>query len=114
MTKERRTGADVASGALPEEHPLYAPGLKLRDRVGGRKIPMWIPPAKDVKAGYAPKSLTLDRDSSQIELAETCRRQWKDLLDWRSGMTKPIRQNICWLIDRYLYDPLSPFQKLDP
>lgn len=101
-----------ASGAHCEGHPLHAPGLKWRPRING-DIPMWIPPAKDIKSGYFPKSLMLDRHASPLELAETCRRQWKDLEDWRENKPKAVRLTIGWLIDRYLSDTLSPFQKLD-
>lgn len=103
--------SDKASGAHPKDHPLYAPGLALRSRMGG-DVPMWIPPRKDVKKGYLPKSLTLDRTDSQLEIAEACRAQWKDLLDWRTGKPKPIRYTISWLIDRYLNDETSPFQRV--
>jgi hypothetical protein len=77
---------------------------------------MWIPPAKDIKAGYIPKSLMLSRTASPADLAAACRRQWQDLEDWRSGKTKekPLRLTIGWLIDRYLTDDLSPFQRLRP
>lgn len=102
-----------ASGALPKDHVLYAPGLKWRTRISG-DIPMWIPPGSAVKAGYLPKSLMLDRYASQYEIAEECRKQWKDLEDWRSGKTKPVRLTISWLIDRYLTDSTSPFHKVKP
>jgi len=113
MTTDKRTGLEEprASGALPEGHALHAPGLKWRRRVAGL-IPMWIPPGPAIKAGYRPKSLMLDRDASQHELAETCRKQWRDLEQWRSGKPKPIRLTIAWLIDRYLHDETSPFHRL--
>jgi hypothetical protein len=101
------------SGALPQDHPLYAPGLKWRFRVGGN-IPMWVPPAKDVKAGYLPKSLMLDRNASPHELALVCRKQWQDLLERRSGKPKTVRYTINWLIDRYLSDATSPYHRLKP
>jgi hypothetical protein len=75
---------------------------------------MWVPPSTAVKAGYIPKSLTLDPHASQLEIAETCRRQWRDLEDWRSGRPKPVKMTIGWLIDRYLNDPTSPFQRVKP
>jgi hypothetical protein len=100
-----------ASGALPEDHPLHAPGLKWRYRVSGA-IPMWIPPAKDIKAGYIPKSLPLNWHATPLELAETCRHQWQDLQNWRTGKTKPVHHTIGWLIDRYLNDATSPFQRV--
>lgn len=104
-----------ASGSLPENHLLYAPGLKWRARVGG-DVPYWVPPQKDIKQGYAPKSLTLDRDASQLDIAAACRTQWADLEKWRKdkNATKPVKFTIAWLIGRYLNDPLSPFNKLTP
>jgi integrase len=101
-----------ASGAFPEEHPLYAPGLKWRARIGG-DVPYWMPPQKDIKKGYAPKSLTLDRNASQIEIAAACRRQWLDLENWRETRDRPKveRVTIGWLIDRYQNDKLSPYHR---
>ncbi len=114
MTLERQTLADKASGSLPTDHALFAPGLKWRKRVGGN-VPMWIPPGTAVKAGYRPKSLPLNKHASQHELAEACRKQWQDLQDWRSGKSKPVRYTIGWLIDRYLNDPASPYhRRLNP
>ncbi len=104
------------SAKLHKNHPLYAPGLSWRKRASGSRIPMWIPPTKDVKAGYAPKSLMLDRDALPLNLAAACRRQWKDLTDWRESLniTKPPKLTIGWLIDHYLSDEHSPYQKLKP
>lgn len=101
------------SGALPEAHPLYAPGLKWRARAGGN-VPYWVPPAKDIKAGYLPKSLALEQDASAVDIAASCQKQWKDLEAWRAnrGQIRPTRYTIGWLIDRYLSDPTSPFHKL--
>lgn len=104
---------EKASGGLPKNHALYAPGLKWRTRISGN-IPMWIPPGSVVKAGYIPKSLMLDRHASQYEIAEACRRQWQDLEDWRSGKPKPLKLTIAWLIDRYLNDATSPFHAVKP
>lgn len=111
----RSTLADQnkASGAHPEGHPLYAPGLKWRARVGGA-VPMWYPRERDVKAGYIPKSLTLDPTDSQAEIAAECRKQWQDLEDWRAGKPKAVKLTIDWLIDRYKTDPTSPFHALSP
>jgi hypothetical protein len=102
---------DKASGKFPEGHPFYAPGLKWRSRVGG-DVPYWVPPAKDTKAGYLPKSRTLDVNASQLEIAEACRNQWRDLAGWRSGKPMPVKMTIAWLIGRYLTDETSPFHKV--
>lgn len=109
---DKNAGLDQApTGAHPEPHPLYAPGLKWRSRAGG-DIPMWIPPGRDIKNGYLPKSLMLDRTATPLEIAEACRRQWKDLADWRTGKPKPVRYTINWLIGRYKTDPTSPYHGL--
>lgn len=115
MTTDKRTLVDEsrASGALPESHALYAPGLKWRSRVDGL-VPMWIPPGTAVKAGYRPKSLMLNSRYSQHEIAEACRKQWADLEQWRSGKPKPVKMTIAWVIERYLNDKTSPFQRLGP
>jgi hypothetical protein len=104
---------EKASGGLPKGHALYAPGLKWRPRVGG-DVPMWIPPGPAIKAGYLPKSLMLDRNATQYEIAEVCRKQWCDLEEWRSGKHKPVKLTISWLIDRYLGDLTSPFHTVKP
>lgn len=103
-----------ASGSAPADHPLYAPGIKWRPRDNGPDAPYWIPPTKDVKAGYAPKSISLDRDKSQEEIAARCRALWQGLLSWRNEQGKPkeVRFTFSWLIDRYLNDSTSPFQKV--
>lgn len=103
------------SGALPEIHLLYAPGLKWRQR-GNGPVPYWVPPAKDIKSGYLPKSLKLEADASALDLAAACRHQWEDLKAWRDarGKTKPTRYTIAWLIDRYQTDATSPFHRLTP
>lgn len=103
---------DMASGKLPERHILYAPGLKWRARAGGVAVPYWIPPAKDIRAGYLPKNRLLDPQASQAELAKSCRDQWADLVKWREtrGQEKPTKHTVGWLIDRYLNDPESPFR----
>jgi hypothetical protein len=107
-----RISVDI-SGAKPKDHPLYAPGFKWRERVG-KQVPVWVPPAKDIKAGYLPKTLMLDREASPADLAQRCRKQWQDLLDWRSGKKKATRFDISWLVGRYLHDDQSPFHSLKP
>lgn len=99
-----------ASGSLPEAHILYAPGLKWRPRAGS-EVPYWVPPAKDIKAGWPIKSLALK--GSQEEIAAKCREIWKELIDWRAGRdTGPAKFTISWLIRRYQNDPLSPYQNV--
>lgn len=101
-----------ASGALPEDDLLYAPGLKWRMRIG-RQVPYWIPPANDIKAGYQPKNLALDPEASQLELAAACRQQWEDLKTWRKPRAlQPANHTFAWLIDRFENDEHSPFQRV--
>lgn len=89
---------------------METPGLKWRKRVGG-DVPYWIAPAKDIKAGYEPKSVMLDATISAAEIAALCQQQWADLEAWRKdkGYTKRVRYTIAWLIDRFLTDEHSPF-----
>lgn len=113
MTKPQRNSgvlATKASGSLPEDHLLFAPGLKWRPRKGGL-VPYWMPTQKDIKEGYAPKSLTLDRNTNDLDLAATCRRQWGDLEEWRrtKGQPKQVVMTVGWLIDQYMNDEFSPF-----
>lgn len=104
-----------ASGSLPDGHELRAPGLKWRQRAGG-EVPYWIPPAKDIQAGYHPKNLALDPDATQAELASACRQQWADLEAWRKRETeaKPTNHTFAWLIDRFECDEHSPYQRVKP
>lgn len=104
-----------ASGSLPENDLLYAPGLKWRVRSDG-EVPYWFPPSKDMKAGYIPKSRTLDPRDSDADIAAECRAQWADLLQWRANKDggKITCYTVGWLIDRYENDPMSPIHKLMP
>jgi integrase len=98
-----------ASGALPADDPLFAPGLHRRPRAGG-EVAYFIPPRKDVASGYRPKCITLPADLSEAEVAENCRRLWSDLLKWRMKLpTGPRANTIAWLVRRYLNDPESPY-----
>lgn len=98
-----------ASGALPVDHPLYAPGLHRRPRAGG-EVAYFIPPRKDVAGGYRPKSITLPADLTETELAAQCQRLWTDLLKWRLKLpTGPRENTVAWLVGRYLDDPESPY-----
>lgn len=101
-----------ATGSAPEDHPLCAPGIKWRTRESG-DVAYWIPPAKDLKAGYAPKSIRLD-EPTQEEIAARCRRLWKGLVTWRDlqGQAQPVKHTVGWLVERYLNDTLSPYTAL--
>lgn len=102
-----------AAASLPNTDPLFAPGLKRRDRADGQAL-YWIPPERDVKAGYAPKSITLPSGLPELEIAHRCREQWRDLENWRSGIPKLTKHTISWLIDRYQNDELSPYRNVRP
>lgn len=97
----------TASGSLPDDHLLYAPGLKWRERAG-RKAAYWIPPARHIKAGWHIKAVALS--GSQEEIAAQCRKLWADLDAWRNGLPKgPATFTIAWLIGRYQKDQHSPY-----
>lgn len=98
-----------ASGALPFDDPLYAPGLKRRARAGGETL-YWIPPAKDIKTGWALKAVCVT--GSELEVAQKCRALWTELETWRGGRAKaaPVQYTLGWLIRRYQSDPLSPYK----
>lgn len=103
--------SEKTSGSAGPDNLLFAPGLKRRRRANGEAL-YWIPPQKDIARGFAPKSLTLDPSLTEAEVAARCRILWRDLEAWRSGAPLPVRHTIGWLIDRYLGDQHSPFQKL--
>ena len=102
-----------ASGALPEVDPFFAPGLQRRAFKKGSRA-LWIPPKTDIKKGYLPKSITFPFGLTELEIARRCREQWHDLTDWRTGIEKPNRYTIGWLVDHYLNDDDSPFWKHKP
>lgn len=99
---------EKASGAHPEDHPLYAPGLKWRARAGG-EVPYWIPPSRVVKAGWALKLVPLDKTASQEDIALRCRQLWAELNEWRAGKPAKTKFTISWLIQQYQSDPFSPY-----
>lgn len=99
-----------ASGSLPEDHLLYAPGIKWRPRKQG-DVAYWVPPAKDIRGGWPIKSITLY--GSQAEMAEQCRGLWRELMDWRRGIEPgPEKFTLSWLIRRYQTDKMSPYHNV--
>lgn len=93
-----------------------APGLKRRTRVSGTAW-YWIAPEKDVREGFAPKSVTLDAKASDEDRAARCRELQADLLAWRTakrttGQNQAQLYSIPWLIHRYQTDPTSPYHNL--
>lgn len=87
----------------------HAPGLRARGRRNAFAW-YWIAPKKDIAAGYAPKSITLDPSATAEERAAKCRVMQADLEAWRRGEVKtPNKHTITWLIWRYRTDALSPY-----
>lgn len=104
---------DKASGGLDADDPLFAPGLRRRERAK-REVRYWIPPQHDVRKGFPQKSLTLDPALNELELAARCRELWIELEAWREGKPQDTRYSIGWLIDRYLTDEFSPYRNARP
>lgn len=102
-----------ASGSLPDNHTLWAPGLKRRPRDGG-EARYWLPRPKDLKAGYRPRTVPLSTSLSEHELAAECRRLWQTLLAWRDsqGPQGQTQNSIGWLIGRYQTDEFSTYHAL--
>ena len=102
--------AERASAKLPESHPLYAPGLERRSRANG-EARLWRALKSDRRNGYLPQSLRFPDDLDEHQIAERCRVQWQDLIDWRTGKTKEVKYTIGWLIDDYLTNSDSEFHE---
>lgn len=100
-----------ASASLPENHPLYAPGLRRRPRANG-EARYWLPLQGDIKNGWPLKSFTIPETATEPECAGLCRKHWGDLLEWRKGHGGPTRYSISWLIRRYACDEFSPYKKV--
>lgn len=88
---------------------LHSPGLKWRPRAGG-PVPYWIPPAKDVKAGWKTQVIKLDPLKTPDELAAQCQKFWAGLMMWRQGQPTKTRFTISWLIHQYQTDQFSPYR----
>lgn len=102
-----------ASGSLPTDDPLYAPGIKRRTRAG-EDARYWLVPAKDAAANYPGMNRTIPKNASEEEAAAMCRGWWEDLLAWRAGRPKTVVYTFAWLCDRYKYDPRSPIHTKHP
>lgn len=72
------------SATLPENDPLFAPGLKRRDR-GTWFQYMWLAPALDVSSGFAPKMVTFQHREAALEIAAKCRALNASLMRWRKS-----------------------------
>lgn len=99
----------LASGSLPEDDLLWAPGIKRRPRKG-RDACYWLAPKWAVAKGYRPRSIALPRGLSEQEIAAACQAQKRDVDAWHEGVPSGVaRYSIAWLVDRYLNDELSPY-----
>lgn len=80
--------------------------------------PYWIPPKKDIKAGYTPKSRSLEHVKDNPEqIAALCKAYQADVELWRSGYNRPEKKwdgTVKMLLDRYQSDAESPYQSLRP
>lgn len=102
---------EKASGALPPDHPLFAPLIKRRPRIG-RDARYWMPLPGDIARGFPIKLLTFTPDMSEEEVAAECRRHHEGLKLWRAGIEGPTTFSVAWLIKRYRTDKFSPYQKI--
>jgi hypothetical protein len=102
-----------ASGAHPQDHPLYAPGLKRRPRADGEAA-YWIPPASAIKSGWSLKVVALGKNLAEEDIARRCQELWAELGDFRAGLPVKIRYSISWLIMRYQTDEFSPYHVVRP
>jgi hypothetical protein len=87
--------------------PTYAPG-----RVFNHGKPVWRPPGRDVKAGFAIRHVKLD--GTEAEQAAKCRELARELLRWREGVPKVQPLTWAWIIGRYKDDELSKYHDLKP
>lgn len=97
-----------ASGAHPQDHPLYAPGLKRRPRAGG-EASYWVAPAAVLKAGWSLKTVPLGKHMSEEDIAARCKELWAELANWRAGIPTKTKYTISWLIMQYQTDKYSPY-----
>lgn len=103
-----------ASGSLPGDDLLFAPGLKRRPRLNGEAL-YWMPPTKAIESGYPIRALTLPPGIPELEVARLCREHWGALADWRRGLPEgPERYTMAWLVRHYETDEHSPFHALRP
>ncbi|MER9697610.1 hypothetical protein [Mesorhizobium sp. M0146] len=89
-----------------------APGL-----VWIRGKPYWVPPKRDIKAGYVPKTRALAHVDSPSQIVALCEAYNADLRLWRTGYNRPAEDwdyTIGMLLNRYQSDADSPYQSLRP
>ena len=62
-----------------------APGLIWRTRKNGNLVPYWAAPARAVAAGYTPKTVRLNGEMTDDQLAAACRRCQLEMVAWLGG-----------------------------
>ena len=62
-----------------------APGLIWRTRKNGNLVPYWAAPARAVAAGYTPKTVRLNGEMTDDQLAAACRRCQLEMVGWLGG-----------------------------
>lgn len=93
-----------------------AAGLKWRKRKGGLDVPYWVASDAAVKAGYPVKVVRLTGLGPDMLIAR-CDRLQAEMLMWMSGRssTKVLYDGTFRaLLEHYLTDPDSTYQKLKP
>lgn len=92
--------------------------VKAKGLVWVRGKPYWVPPKRDIKAGYEPKTRPLSHvGDNPAQLIALCEAYDADLRLWRTGYN---RHEVKWdytigmLLERYQSDAESPYQLLRP
>jgi hypothetical protein len=90
-----------------------APGLIWRTRKNGNLVPYWAAPARAVAAGYTPKTVRLNGEMTDDQLAAACRRCQLEMVAWLGGdrgVGRPRNDGtVAALIRAYETDPTSRF-----
>lgn len=96
---------------------VQAEGLKWMKRAN-RRVPYWVADENDVKNGYVPKTVNLDKYRDQPDiLAARCNLLQAEMMLWRAGYRREEMKfdgTIRSLLNVYQRDPESSFQNLKP
>ncbi|MCO5732854.1 integrase [Rhizobium sp. SSA_523] len=96
---------------------IQAEGLKWIKRAS-RRVPYWVADEADVKNGYTPKTVNLDRLRDQPDiLVARCNLLQAEMMLWRAGFRREVMKfdgTIRSLLDIYQRDPESSYQRLKP
>lgn len=82
----------VANARLPKDHPLFAPGLKLRPRISGISHRIWLAPVDIVSSGFRPRYVAFSDEMTEQAVAEECRTRWGAVVAWRE--TRAMRNTV--------------------